>query len=392
MPLDEVTISRDVIRVAIRTKDHMAVTLRLKCKSIAKFLVHFGKALPIIFIYMTTLAGAEVRRLLNMKDEEVEPDYYFNPASSKDGIFRRIVLIPIDLSTDDSNLFKKFFPGKIDELSQTDANEILMRACGEINKLPHKERSLHPEERQSLPSASSTRHETRSSNRHSIAVNHSINNENSKQLLKYPNTGQGSLPIHIDDYACLATDQFLNDVIIDFYLKYLLENHLSESQRSKFHLFSTFFYKRLTQKPQSKGKMSQDFETDPSLTPAQRRHLRVARWTRKINIFEKDYIVIPINESSHWFLAIICFPNLGGPRRLLDDKPIDLNVKVPPVKARRSGRSKENIISVAPDDSEFSDRDEAEGMYYKPTLGTTKSSHILNFVLPRLAHLLGKIY
>lgn len=47
---------------------------------------------------------------------------------------------------------------------------------------------------------------------------------------------------------CLAQDQFLNDVIIDFYLKYLVLN-MSKEQQEKVHVFSTFFYKRLTTKP-----------------------------------------------------------------------------------------------------------------------------------------------
>lgn len=47
---------------------------------------------------------------------------------------------------------------------------------------------------------------------------------------------------------CLAQDQFLNDVIIDFYLKYLVLN-MSEEKKEKVHVFSTFFYKRLTTKP-----------------------------------------------------------------------------------------------------------------------------------------------
>uniref|UniRef100_A0A8C2NAZ1 Ubiquitin-like protease family profile domain-containing protein n=1 Tax=Capra hircus TaxID=9925 RepID=A0A8C2NAZ1_CAPHI len=41
---------------------------------------------------------------------------------------------------------------------------------------------------------------------------------------------------------------------------------------------------------------------------AQRRHKRVRTWTRHINIFNKDYIFVPVNESSHWYLAVICFP------------------------------------------------------------------------------------
>ena len=38
------------------------------------------------------------------------------------------------------------------------------------------------------------------------------------------------------------------------------------------------------------------------------RHDRVKRWTRKVNIFEKDFVVIPINENYHWYLCIICYP------------------------------------------------------------------------------------
>lgn len=70
---------------------------------------------------------------------------------------------------------------------------------------------------------------------------------NIRQLLIYP-PGIGGLPINTEDYLCLAQDQFLNDVIIDFYLKYLVLN-LPKEQAEKVHVFSTFFYKRLTTKP-----------------------------------------------------------------------------------------------------------------------------------------------
>ena len=43
-----------------------------------------------------------------------------------------------------------------------------------------------------------------------------------------------------------------------------------------------------------------------------------------MNLFEKDFIIIPINEQSHWFLAIICFPNLTEPRTMDTDQPIKL--------------------------------------------------------------------
>jgi sentrin-specific protease 7 len=46
---------------------------------------------------------------------------------------------------------------------------------------------------------------------------------------------------------------------------------------------------------------------------AERRHLRVKNWTRNINIFEKDFVVVPINKNAHWYLAIICYPYLLEP-------------------------------------------------------------------------------
>jgi len=53
-------------------------------------------------------------------------------------------------------------------------------------------------------------------------------------------------------------------------------------------------------------------EDDPNLSAADKRYERVKRWTKKINIFEKDFIVVPINEHSHWFVAVICFPGKEG--------------------------------------------------------------------------------
>ncbi len=32
-----------------------------------------------------------------------------------------------------------------------------------------------------------------------------------------------------------------------------------------------------------------------------------------MNIFEKDFLIIPINKNSHWYLAIICYPKLSEP-------------------------------------------------------------------------------
>ncbi|KAL3883143.1 hypothetical protein ACJMK2_029436 [Sinanodonta woodiana] len=126
------------------------------------------------------------------------------------------------------------------------------------------------------------------------------------KILTYPAPpATGGIPITNEDLFCLNEGEFLNDVIIDFYIKYLFLEKLGQKDRKRTHVFSSFFFKRLTQRNASTAA-----EEDACVTPAAKRHARVKTWTRHVDLFEKDFIIIPINEHSHWFLAIICFPGL----------------------------------------------------------------------------------
>ena len=33
-----------------------------------------------------------------------------------------------------------------------------------------------------------------------------------------------------------------------------------------------------------------------------------------MDIFEKDFLIVPINKNAHWYLAIICYPYLSDPQ------------------------------------------------------------------------------
>ncbi|NWY57853.1 SENP7 protease, partial [Chionis minor] len=123
-----------------------------------------------------------------------------------------------------------------------------------------------------------------------------------KNLIVYPPPpAKGGLGVTREDLECLEYGEFLNDVIIDFYLKYLLLEKAPKHLADRVHIFSSFFYKCLT-------RTEKNSEGDLKVSVAQRRHRRVRTWTRHINIFNKDYIFVPVNEESHWYMAVICFP------------------------------------------------------------------------------------
>ncbi|XP_017157588.1 sentrin-specific protease 6 [Poecilia reticulata] len=137
-----------------------------------------------------------------------------------------------------------------------------------------------------------------------------------KLMVYPPPPAKGGISVTNEDLHCLNDGEFLNDVIIDFYLKYLvLEKLKKDAQR--IHVFSSFFYKRLNQRERRSG------PDTVSLPIQKRKHNRVKTWTRRVDLFQKDFIFVPINESAHWYLAVICFPGLHGP--VLEKNPMYLD-------------------------------------------------------------------
>jgi len=106
------------------------------------------------------------------------------------------------------------------------------------------------------------------------------------------------------DYKTLADEEYLNDNIINFYLTWLYEK-LSDKHKSMIHMYSSYFYSRLKSKPRKKNKHK---HVDKTKTKAEQEYERVKSWTKKIDIFEKRMLIIPICEESHWYLVIVCNP------------------------------------------------------------------------------------
>lgn len=105
--------------------------------------------------------------------------------------------------------------------------------------------------------------------------------------LVYPATGRNRATVDAEDIQRLDEGEFLNDNLISFYVRYLqtkLEKEESPVLK-KVYIFNSFFFDKL--------KSSQKYEG-------------VKSWTAKVDLFQYDYIMVPVNEHAHWYLAIIC--------------------------------------------------------------------------------------
>ncbi|XP_030643278.1 sentrin-specific protease 6 [Chanos chanos] len=136
-----------------------------------------------------------------------------------------------------------------------------------------------------------------------IDLQTSINEPDRKLLVYPPSPARGGITVTAEDLSCLNKGEFLNDVIIDFYLRFLLCEKLQKEEAGRCHLFSSFFFRHLSQTVRKDNGVA-------DLSLEERRHTRVKTWTRHVNLFQKDFIFIPINQCAHWYLAVICFPGL----------------------------------------------------------------------------------
>uniref|UniRef100_A0A061R5Y6 Sentrin-specific protease 7 n=1 Tax=Tetraselmis sp. GSL018 TaxID=582737 RepID=A0A061R5Y6_9CHLO len=111
--------------------------------------------------------------------------------------------------------------------------------------------------------------------------------------------GRDSVVVFAEDLSRLDPEEFLNDNVIDFYMKTLWKG-LDPAVAARCHFFNSYFYKKLTEKSDSPGASGAELHAQ--------RHERVKRWTKSTDIFSKDFLFIPIHDAFHWSLVIVCHP------------------------------------------------------------------------------------
>lgn len=113
-----------------------------------------------------------------------------------------------------------------------------------------------------------------------------------REPLVYPKTGKKRAEVTVVDRDRLREDEFLNDNLIAFYLRFL-EDHIhrtNEDLAKRIYFFNSYFFEKLTTNVPNGEVINYE---------------AVEKWTRNINLFEYDYIIVPINDEQHWFLSII---------------------------------------------------------------------------------------
>jgi len=103
-----------------------------------------------------------------------------------------------------------------------------------------------------------------------------------------------------DDIPRLDEGQCLNDNIIGYGLRYLFDcfSQRAPGLNNRVYLHNTFFYEKLTSDKSYNKKINYD---------------GVKNWTSKVDLLSYDYIIVPVNEHYHWWLAIICNPGRLDP-------------------------------------------------------------------------------
>lgn len=146
------------------------------------------------------------------------------------------------------------------------------------------------------------------------------------------------LEITEGDFYRLHDDEFLNDTLIDFGLRYIVETRLpskpaedifrtdtrtglDQLRSEDVFVFNPFFYARLAAKTRGPGRTGDAFIRDPY--PDWAPYNSVKKWTNKVDIFSKKFIIVPVNENLHWYMAVIYNPGvlLDDPSYLRGDTP-----------------------------------------------------------------------
>jgi len=115
----------------------------------------------------------------------------------------------------------------------------------------------------------------------------------------YDNLSQIVEDIKEIDFQRLEPDVYLNDTLMNFYFKLVEMGFLNNERKEKVHVFNTYFMPKMR---------SLFEERDNDFTLFKEVRQKMEKWTKRVNILQKDFLLIPVNDNEHWNMAILCYP------------------------------------------------------------------------------------
>lgn len=112
--------------------------------------------------------------------------------------------------------------------------------------------------------------------------------------LKYTFSDKKVFSITYSDFKTLYDNDWINDSLIDFFIKYEMDKAVYQKhlfKQSDIYAFNSFFFTKL---------MSGD-EFDDNIDY----YGNIKRWLNKLNLMSYPNIIIPINENLHWYCCVI---------------------------------------------------------------------------------------
>ncbi|XP_070495132.1 sentrin-specific protease 7-like [Chironomus tepperi] len=253
------------------------VDLHIQESEIVKITMHLSDEFSVMFFYTKPSCGLYIVDQLSLSQVN-EKSPYFSPLSRNERQKKIILILDGYVTKEIKDAFLEIFKQyRLDEISFNDASEMLDQSTEIPNtKLLEK---LHKKKLKIVEP--------------NLEQEVEIVEDSMQTLLFYPQC-RGGIAIRSYDYLCLGSEL------------------LTKEQQNKTHMFSTYFYIKLTTL------------IDDKRTLTAEGHQQIQSWTKNVNLFEKDFIIVPINERMHWFVVIICFPYLTGPHTMDTNQPIKL--------------------------------------------------------------------
>lgn len=228
-----------------------------------------------------------------------------NPGSGKPGGHQLTVLLKLEDKKDTTSSKADFLLKVIDDLKYDEECQPIKQKLMEFNENAKKEKALKPKKKTALagktPPTDGKEKKLREKTR---GTNKEDNDEGDGEIIlsyfKPAFDGKKDFRAQLlrHDLKTLEDEEFVNDAIIFFFLKFIQSELLPDEMHKKVYIFDTFFIHKFREK------------CTPDLTEEKctKAYHELKSWTKSVDILSKDYLIFPIHENDHWSLIVVCHP------------------------------------------------------------------------------------